>query len=161
MSDPAVVPTRPATRFGLLARLGQRSPLVVTGIYAIGYTVQLVGLGVAMKFGIPALKVPSAIVWLVCLGISFAIVTWFRDEDVMAAGFLLGVSFGAVGLFVPLLALAIRDGSIGGAALGFIGSLIPVGGITIVAILVSMVLISAGRAFHPGIATPTPPPRKH
>jgi hypothetical protein len=74
----------------LLKRTKDASPMVP----ALGYTAVLtlvnVAAGLAPKNVLVALM--GFLVWLVAVVLLFVIVTWYRDDDWLAAGFLLGLT---------------------------------------------------------------------
>ena len=145
----------------LLTRIGAGSPLAVAGVWAAFYVSGMVIYGVAVAFESKGLIGLGALVWLAGFGVAYAIVTWYRDDDTVAAGFLLGVGCFLTSTAINLLVAGIAQGSVIGAAFAFgfgVLSLVVVGAI---AVGICIALVWAGRLIHPGIATPVPPPRRH
>jgi len=155
-TPPAAVPTR-----NILARIGAGSPLYVFAIYATGHIFSLILIGTSASHGGRGLAAAGGLVWLIGTITAYVIVTWFRDDDTVAAGFLFGICVGGGSMTAFLLLMIIHDRSLGGAILGFMAVLIPSAIWTAAAMALGMVLISFGRFLHPGIATPVPPPRRH
>ena len=145
----------------LLARAGQGSPLIVTAIYGVGFLIWLLLSTVASRTGMRPIGGLGALVWLTGFALAYAVVTWYRDDDVLAAGFLLGLSAVIGGYVITLIVMGLAQGAIGGAMLAFTGGIIAVVIEGAIAVAVCAFLVWLGRMVHPGIATPVPPPRKH
>jgi hypothetical protein len=97
----------------VFVRLGGISPLhlglAFAGSVAVARAVQLIGIrrgvGGLAELGEIAAGVISVGLWIV--------VTWFRDDDALAAGVLLAASIGGGALLTAALFAAIERGSIG------------------------------------------------
>jgi hypothetical protein len=73
-----------------LTQIGEKSPLAIAASYvAISMVVDFAAVFLPENAFIVLLVL---LVWLVSWVLFFVIVTWFRDEDWLAAGFMLGVS---------------------------------------------------------------------
>ncbi len=158
-----------------LARLGQSSPIVPTGAY-----VAAIALGSVLRALFPESAL-AALLFLLVWGTAFLllwiVVTWYRDDDALAAGFLIGIALAVgapVGIFASQL---IRTGSIGfalfaawggilGRILWAIVSVLVAGGI--VWLLRQATIIVRGRpaeeqrrrALRPPIEEPATPKRR-
>jgi hypothetical protein len=97
----------------LLRRVGAASPLVPGITYLVTLTVSNFLLALAPKSVLLALLVVLA--WLGATVFLFVVVTWYRDDDWLAAGFLIGVSLLLGGLAADLIARTIETRSLGEA----------------------------------------------
>lgn len=97
----------------LLERLGATSPMVPALSYVAVVTVVDLVTGLAPKSGFLAFL--GILVWLAAALFLFGVVTWLRDDDWLAAGFLIGLTVMLGGLFATVVARIVTTGSIGEA----------------------------------------------
>lgn len=103
-------PSALAVMRALLRRVAAASPLVP----ALAYTASawLANVAATLAPGSPWLLLPVALLWVVTGLLFVVVVTWFRDDDWLSAGFLLGVTLLLSAWTGDVLADAVRDGSI-------------------------------------------------
>ena len=94
-------------------RVGRASPLVPAMGYAAVVIVTNLAIGLAPK-NLAVLGV-GLLLWLLAGIAFFVIVTWYRDDDWLAAGFLLGLTLLLSGWAANLVATTVATRSIGGA----------------------------------------------
>src|SRR5436189_6194747 len=86
----------------LLRRVGAASPLVpaltYAGVLSVANTVT------ALVPGSLLIGVIGLLAWLTALLFLFVVVTWFRDDDWLSAGFLLGLTILVGGLAADVVA---------------------------------------------------------
>jgi hypothetical protein len=99
----------------LLRRLAVASPLVPALIYAATACLANVVATLAPKHS--PLIVLAAILWLVVALVFLTVVVWYRDDDWLAAGFLLGITLLLSAWSGDVVAQSITLGSIGPALL--------------------------------------------
>lgn len=97
----------------LLHRASEASPLVPALTYGGVVTVVNVLLTLAPHSVVLALL--GLLVWLAAGLFLFVVVTWFRDDDWLAAGFLLGLSIVLSALVADTIARVVEIGSLGEA----------------------------------------------
>ena len=89
---------------------GQLSPLATAGIYA----------GISVGLNLLTLLAPTSVLlafimlllWAAASVVFFIVVTWFRDEDWLASGFLLGVPLILSVFIANAVAQAVAEGSV-------------------------------------------------
>lgn len=97
----------------LLRRAGSASPLVPALTYGGVLTVANLLLGLAPNNVVVVLL--SLLAWVAAALFLFVVVTWYRDDDWLAAGFLLGLSVVLGGLVAEVIARVVATGSLGEA----------------------------------------------
>lgn len=75
---------------GLLTRVGQASPFVPALSYFV--VILITDLASWLAPGVVAVRVVAQAVWILTAILVFVVVTWYRDDDWLAAGFLLGMT---------------------------------------------------------------------
>lgn len=104
----------------LLTRAGQRSPLLPAGLYVGALT--LANLATTLAPGSALVALATGLLWLAAVIALVVIVTWYRDDDWLAAGFLIGLAV-LVGELVATLAISIvSTRSLGPALFSAVGS---------------------------------------
>lgn len=146
---------------GALARIGAGSPLYIAAIYGTGCLLSVMLIALGKRVGNPGLAPLGALILLVAFALAYTVVTWHRDDDTVAAGFLLGVSVVLSSYVIGLLLMGIAQGALGGAALAFGFGVLGLVIQGVLAVVICIGLIWVGRLIRPGIATPVPPPRRH
>ena len=104
----------------LLRRAGAASPLVPGVTYGGVLAVVNVALGLAPHN--IALALLGLFAWLAAGVFLFVVVTWYRDDDWLAAGFLLGLSVVIGSLVADMIARVIEVHSIGEAVFAAAGA---------------------------------------
>lgn len=94
-------------------RVGAASPLVPAAIYTIAVTVGNLATTLAPHNALVVLI--GLLLWLVGSLFVFIVVTWYRDDDWLAAGFLLGLTILLGNLIANVVAGIVTTGSIGEA----------------------------------------------
>jgi hypothetical protein len=102
----------------LLRRAGSASPLVPALTYGGVLSVANLLLGLAPNNVVVALL--SLLAWVAAGLFLFVVVTWYRDDDWLAAGFLLGLSVVLGALVADVIARVVATGSVGEAV--FVGA---------------------------------------
>jgi hypothetical protein len=97
----------------LFRRVGSASPLVPAAIYTVAVT--LGNLATTLAPHNALLVLAGFLLWLVGSLFVFIVVTWYRDDDWLAAGFLLGVTILVGNLIASIVAGIVTTGSIGEA----------------------------------------------
>jgi hypothetical protein len=95
----------------LLRRAGSASPLVPALTYGGVLSVANLLLGLAPNNVVVALL--SLLAWVAAGLFLFVVVTWYRDDDWLAAGFLLGLSVVLGALVADVIARVVATGSVG------------------------------------------------
>lgn len=108
----------------LLGRLGAASPLVPALAYAgAALAASLVARLAPARPGIVA---AALALWAAAGLLLFVVVTWYRDDDWLAAGFLLALTLLLGGWAADLIAEGVAARSVGGAVFAAAGALLPV-----------------------------------
>ena len=104
----------------LLRRLGAASPLAPALVYA---SAALAG-SLALRFGPdrPAVRGAALVFWGAAGLLLFVVVTWYRDDDWLAAGFLLALTLLLGGWAADVIAEGVAARSIGGAVFAAAGA---------------------------------------
>ena len=97
----------------LLRRAGAASPLVPALTY--GGVLCLANLGLGLAPGSVAVALLALAAWVAAALFLFVVVTWFRDDDWLSAGFLVGLSVMLGALVADVVARVIATGSLGEA----------------------------------------------
>lgn len=128
----------------ILRRIGAASPLVP----ALGYGGCI--LASSLLVAADPTSVLFAILALLLAAVAtialFAIVTWYRDDDWLAAGFLFGLTTMISGAVADVVVGMIQTGSIGGAVLTSVGMLFALGVRSLIAVPMSGGIIALARA---------------
>ena len=141
-----------------LRRAGAASPLVPALLYAGAIVVaNLLG-------GLAPDSVPAAILvlllWAAATLFLFVVVTWYRDDDWLAAGFLIGVTITLSAWVADALLGVLATGSLGGAILGAAGATLAliVRGVILVPLCGGAVALARWLTRRRRAATPGAPP---
>lgn len=104
----------------LLRRVGSASPLVPAVTY--GGVLAVVNVAIGLAPHSIAVALLGLLVWLAAGVFLFVVVTWYRDDDWLAAGFLLGLSIVLGALVADTIARVIEVRSIGEAVFAAAGA---------------------------------------
>jgi hypothetical protein len=128
LAQPFLV-NRPHMR-AFLHRVAAASPLVpALGDTAVAWLVNLVAPLAPQAW---AVLLPALLLWVAAGVLFFVVVIWFRDDDWLAAGFLLAVTFLLSAWTGDLLAAVVTQGSLAPALLAAPGILL---GVTLRAVI--------------------------
>lgn len=97
----------------VLRRAGAASPTVPAGIYVGVLSAASLGIALAPRSALVAAV--GVLLWLAALVCFGVVVTWYRDDDWLAAGFLLGVTILMGGFVADLLTSIVEARSVGPA----------------------------------------------
>lgn len=114
-----------ASRIGLVPlfrRLATWSPLHLGIGYTACVTVALIWNRLASGSGLTVLQPLAAVIALLGISLLFTVVTWYQDEDLVAAAVLLAVITGAGTMLGSGLASLVFTGSVAELAFGLAGS---------------------------------------
>jgi hypothetical protein len=108
----------------VLRKAGNGSPLIAPAVYVGGLI--LSNTAAALASSMLALLITLAI-WPAVSLFLFVVVTWFRDDDWLAAGFLIGIPVLLGGFVADIVAQTVVGLSVGAAVLGAPGAILAVG----------------------------------
>ena len=111
----AHAPSRRASLTTLLRKAGDGSPLVAPAVYVVGLIVSNTA-ATALAPNVVSVLIMLAI-WPAVSVFLFVVVTWFRDDDWLAAGFLIGIPVLLGGFIADVVAQTVVGLSVGAAVL--------------------------------------------
>jgi hypothetical protein len=118
-------PARRASLTALLRKAGNGSPLVAPVVYVAGLIVSNTA-AAAVAPNIVSVLIMLAI-WPAVSLFLFVVVTWFRDDDWLAAGFLIGIPVLLGGFIADIVAQTVVGLSVGAAVLRAPSAILVVG----------------------------------
>ncbi len=141
-----------------LASLGQRSPMVLAGGYL---AIMLVVGALVRQVDDRALLMLGLAIWFVSGIVLVVLAAWYREEDTVAVGGLVGLIVVGTGLVSRLLIDIVVTRSIGGAVLTFMGSILSLFVNVLIAVPICIALVWAARQVAPGFGvTPASEPKR-
>jgi hypothetical protein len=92
-----------------LKRLGEASPMVPAVLYTVATLIAEASGRLVPKTRVPA--VLALLLWLAALIMLWVVVTWYRDDDWLAAGFLVGLTILLGAMIARVLVSTVVDRS--------------------------------------------------